>query len=55
MTIEMLRDLETRLEALKLRRAMIPPGELREFDEFVSELQDKIELLRSAGLDRPLN
>jgi hypothetical protein len=43
---DQLRGIEERLEALERKRPLIPPGELRDFDEFVADLRDTIEILR---------
>src|SRR5262245_48247175 len=48
------RAIEERLEALEHKRPFIPPGELREFDEFVVDLRDTIEILRRDLVNRRL-
>jgi hypothetical protein len=37
---------------LERKRPFIPPGELREFDEFVADLRDTIEILRRDAENR---
>ena len=47
-----LRGIDERLEAFERKRRFIPPGELREFDEFVADLRDTIEILRGDAENR---